>query len=98
MRRFGFRFLPALGFLVLCIGCSSVNPHKPPVADVPTPIQEPANTTHTNYFFPNFVNGWLNGKSPPPDFNQNNENASPAWRSFGELQQSLGQILVGIKW
>jgi hypothetical protein len=93
MKRFVVRLL-LLACLALYTGCSTATPPpKVPAAAVTPPVQKAAGTPHAN-LMRQFVDGWLNGNSPPPDFTMNNNNASWAWEPVGLVLQILDTFLT----
>jgi len=86
--------LAVLACLVFCVGCSSTK-HAPdqPAAAVTTsdskqmPAAHPGLTTK-------FVNGWLKGEAPPPDFSMGGGDGCSGWTWFGMILQCAGTLLV----
>jgi len=80
--------------LFLCLGCSGVTPAPgPPVAAATSPAQkrDPAaapGLTKT------FVDAWLKGQAPPPDFSQGGGGDNYGWTLIGMILQCTGTILV----
>jgi hypothetical protein len=93
MKRFIVHLL-LFACLALYTGCSTATPPpKVPTAAVTPPVQKAAGTPHAN-LMRRFVDGWLNGNSPSPDFTQNNDNASWAWEPVGWVLEILGTLLT----
>ena len=70
MKRFMANWLAIAVCVILCVGCSSVQPaQKQPVAAVAPPVQRQLCSTHHG-IMKKFVDGWLKGNAPPPDMSE----------------------------
>ncbi|MGC9943638.1 MAG: hypothetical protein ABSE48_17570 [Verrucomicrobiota bacterium] len=86
-----------VGTLLLCAGCSTVNPAAEQHSVAATSDnQKPANVRH-DYPMSWFVRGWLAGESTPPDFPEPGDNGSYAWMAVGVPFEILGCWLAGSK-
>jgi hypothetical protein len=87
--------LPALcGVLLLCAGCSTVQPapEQHPVAAIPA-APKPEQPKR-DYPMSWFVRGWLAGESSPPDYSEPGDNGSWAWLALGVPLEFAGFFLA----
>ena len=84
----------------LCTGCCSVQPAHPlaatAVASVPADKGKGKDKDSAAQDYPMkwFVDGWLLGRSAPPDFPEPGDDGSQAWLLIGWPFQILGQCLA----
>ena len=91
-RMIAYQFV-LLTVFALCVGCSSVKPAPGQnMTAVVSPPQEEPPPPH-DYPMKWFVDGWLLGKAPPPDFPEPGNEGSEAWAWLGVILQDLGQSL-----
>jgi len=86
--------LAVLACLVWCVGCSSTKPAPgQPAAAVTTADQKQMSATHDSPTA-RFVNAWLKGQAPPPDFSMGGGDGYSGWTWFGMILQCAGTLLV----
>jgi hypothetical protein len=92
MKRIVLAQLAILACLFLCLGCSGVKPAPaPPVVAAASPQQSPSPSPGLTK---RFVDAWLKGQAPPPDFSQGGGDGNYGWTFFGMILQCTGSILV----
>lgn len=83
-----------LALLILCAGCSTTKPAPDETAAAASPADQrqtaaahPGRTTK-------FVNAWLKGDAPPPDFSMGGGDGNSGWTFLGMILQCAGTLLV----
>jgi len=94
MKRIILPQLAILACLILCLGCSGVTPAPAqPVAAATSPTQKSAPAAAPG-LTKTFVDAWLKGQAPPPDFSQGGGGDNYGWTFIGMILQCTGTILV----
>jgi hypothetical protein len=94
MKRFVVNLLAVAACLILCAGCSSLQPSpEPRAAAVTTPAQKQVSVPH-DYPMAWFVRGWLLGEAPPPDFHEGIDKRGWGWLYIiGIMLEGIGPCL-----
>jgi hypothetical protein len=70
MKKLMLNSLALIVSMILSVGCSSVKPAPKEPANATIPSAEKQPCLALNSLMRRFINGWLEGKAPPPDFTE----------------------------